>query len=106
MVAAVTTVGGYGSGAIQPDGSLLVDTEEGQSVVAPVFTADGSGNVTGATVSPSAPNLPGMPIQNAILIELRLITSLLTDMLGDKAPDTRALRAELAFNILPATGLP
>jgi hypothetical protein len=35
----------------QPDGSLLTDDEAGFAVVAPVFTPDGSGNITAAAIS-------------------------------------------------------
>lgn len=98
------TVAGYGGFVQQPDGSLLIDDENSQTAVSGVFI-DAQGDIGAATYLPSSPNFPGVPIGNAILAELRVMSEILNyALLGDKAIDLRFERAQALFGFMAPTG--
>lgn len=103
MAAPYSTVGGYGSATVQADGSLLVDTEDGIPVVGPAFVLPGGG-LQAAVISPIVPGNIGVPELNAVLIELRVITSLLLLQLGVQAPDVEQMRADELWNTTVGSG--
>jgi len=108
MATPYSTVGGYGSSLpiVNPDGSALVDTEEGAPATAPAFatpTATTS-NLVSATsaLGPTLAATPGIPILNAVLIELRLIAEILNDNTSGR--DLVQMRASILADINPSTG--
>lgn len=94
---------GYGPTAGPVDQNLVpfADSVDGFPVVYPVLTSDGTGNITAANVNPITLPGNGMPVINAVLIELQLLNYLMLQQMGSFAPDPRALRADFAFAMLP-----
>jgi hypothetical protein len=104
-----STVGGYPGQATNvttPSGNVgaFTDTWDGVPSLAP-----GLSNQAGLTpiqIDPSlAPPGSGMPIMNAVLIELRVLNALLALQIGAAVPDLQQMRADEAWNINPQTGL-
>ena len=105
-MAVFSTVGGYGSGVINADGSALVDTEDGIPSVGPALVTTGAnaGALAPAVVnSVVAPNT-GIPIFNSVLIEIRCLNNLLMLQLGASAPDLEQMRADELFNTIVGQG--
>lgn len=106
MVAPVTsTAGGYGpsSPTQNPDGSQLVDTEDGVPAFVPLLSA--SGGLSLGQQSSLWQGQVGVPIINAVLIELRVMNALLHSQLGDTKLDLQQMRADEFFNSSLATGV-
>ena len=97
----------YGAiGYLQSDGSWLVDTEDGVSVFVPSFGGVATGGLSGGQVSP-VPNWQqtgGVPVLNAILVELRVMNMLLREQLGASPLDLNQMRADELFNIITTSG--
>lgn len=107
------TTGGYGNGLINADGSALVDTEDGVPVVLPQFQPSNpavpSGQFTPAQVDPDPNNTfvgleTGIPIFNALLVELRVHNALMVLQMGVIAPDLDQMRADESFVTSIVTG--
>lgn len=101
-------VTGYGptAGPSNVDGVTFVDTVDGTPGLSPAFGANPPPTFAQAVIIPTAiGDTAGMPSQNAIVIELRVITNLLLLQLGASAPDPSQMRADEAFNINLATGV-
>ena len=94
---------------VNPDGSLLVDSVDGIYVFAPALNLSNgtlaSANVSGIPLSSSFPGTAqGIPQQLAILVELRVMNTLLHSQLGDTRLDLEQMRADELYNVVPATG--
>ena len=106
-----STVGGYGgnpSNTIDPTTGLsigLVDTMDGFPTLHPQFSA--SGALSAIVADPAAPPnfYAGMPMLNAMLCELRVISALLHSQLGATQLDLQNMRADEAWNTSILTGV-
>lgn len=97
---------GYGPTAspTNSDGIPFVDTTNGVSVLGPGFSGF-AGALSSIALDPKTiQDTAGLPQQNAILIELRVITSLLLFQLGASAPDVEQMRADEYWNTSLSTG--
>lgn len=101
---AVNPPGPSALGPIQAnDGSVITSDEDGSPVLAPILTSTGS---VIPNVTPGAPaqNLVGALIQNTILVELRVMNSLILYSLGATSLDLEQMRADEAYNISLTSG--
>lgn len=99
-----TAFGGI-QGPSNPDGTVFVDTVDGSPALVPSFSGT-SGALTPAIVNPLAiPDTAGVPSQNALIVELRVLNNLLSLQLGDRSPDLEQMRADEFFNSSVATGV-
>ena len=85
------------------DGSIVTSDEDGFPTLGATLTP------TGAIVQNIVPGLAsqnyiGFPISNSILVELRVLNSLLAASFGQNAPDLDQMRADEAFNSNPTSG--
>jgi len=97
---------GFGPTAGPVDQNLIPfdNSVDGFPVVYPTLTPDGTGNITGANINPTQLTGNGMPVINALLTEMQVLTHLINENRGSQALDLRALRADFAFNMMPSTG--
>ena len=114
MVAPFSTVGGYGGNPsliLDPTTGLSaseVDTQDGFPTLHPANNPAGTGPVQ-LTTDPMLPQLNfylGLPEINAVLVELRVISALLREQMGDtrSVHDLQTMRADEAWNTNIATG--
>ena len=116
MVAPFSTVGGYGGNpslSLDPISGVSasqVDTQDGFPTLHPALTPGGgplAQLVTDPTAAPPNPSFwQAMPELNAILVELRVISALLREQMGDTkfSYDLQSLRADEAWNTNTVTG--
>ena len=105
MVGPISTVGGYGNPTINPDGAAVVDPENGIPVVGPAINTV-TGNLSAAIISPTVASNTGIPVLNAILVELRRIANLLEANSGvGLVEDAEIMRANELYNITVGTGV-
>ena len=116
MVAPYSTVGGYGGNpslAYDPNTGVSagqVDTQDGYPTLHPALLPGGglTPYVVDPTASPPNPNFwQAMPEINAMLVELRVISALLREQMGDTAKsfDLQIMRADEAWNTNQVTGV-
>ncbi len=106
-----STVGGYGGNAslvTTPSGlsGFLDDVLDGFPTLHPQLSA-GGGPLTAIVIDPSAIGpATGMPELNAILVELRVLNTLIREQMGISAGsyDLQTMRADEAWNTNIATG--
>ncbi len=112
MAIPFSTVGGYGGNAsliVDPASGLisgLVDTADGFPTLHPMLTAAGV-SLAPFIINPvPIPPGIGMPEINAVLIELRVISALLREQMGNTAVnfDLQTMRADEAWNTQIGTG--
>jgi hypothetical protein len=114
MAAPFSTVGGYGGNA-----SLVLDTTTGQTagqvdtqdgfpILMPALNPTGAGGLVPNVVNPIALNpFTSYPEINAIIVELRVLTALVREMMGpslNQSYDLQQMRADEAWSTNNATG--
>ena len=105
-----STVGGYGGNASvvqQPSGltSFLDDALDGYPTLHPSLNPNGS--LSPVVIDPSTISAAsGLPEINAVLVELRVISALLREQMGDTkvSYDLQTMRADEFWNTLVTAG--
>jgi hypothetical protein len=94
----------YSFTLVAGDSSAIVSDESGVDALGPVLTSTGSivQNIINAGVA--GQNLQGVPILNALLIEIRIQNNLLISTLGATTLDLEQMRADEAYNISLISG--
>ena len=100
-----STVGGYGGPLILSDGASLSDTEDGVPAFVPAFNPTGPAALAQAIISPVQSAYGGTPIQNALLVEIRVMNALIALQMGASAPDLEQMRANELFDCSLGTAL-
>ena len=95
----------YTNGPFNADGTPFIDTVDGVPTLAPGFGTSNPPTFSPIVINPiTVSDGAGQPSQNAILVELRVITQLLLLQLGSSAPDAEQMRADEAWNTSLSTG--
>ncbi len=85
------------------DGSLIVSDESGVDVLGPVLTANGA-VIQNLINAATGQNITGVPVLNALLIELRVLNNILLFQQGSTSLDLEQMRADEAYNISLLSG--
>ena len=85
------------------DGSQITSDEDGFPTLGATLTALGNYAVN-IVPGAASQNYVGFPVNNSILVELRVLNSLLALSFGQNAPDLDQMRADEAFNSNPTSG--
>ena len=85
------------------DGSLITSDEDGFPTLGATLTSTG-GYAVNIVPGAASQNYIGFPVANSVLVELRVMNSLLALALGASAPDLDQMRADEAFNTNPTSG--
>jgi hypothetical protein len=103
---AYSTAAGYSlTGPSNPDGTVFTDTVDGTPVVGPQFAQNGQSLIPAISNPTLASDVAGISVQNAILIEWRILTALMAFQLGSACPDIEQMRADELWNTTIGQGV-